>query len=260
MSRLLDEHGETVTPKGRGVLLSRYFEKQFGLRLGSRVMFQTLDGRERKFFAAVDGFVDDFIGQQAYALRADLNRWLDEFETINVAQLRIDPQAAEKIYVHLKERPGVATVTVRRLLLSSFNELVGEMIVTFTAILVGFAVAIASAVIFNSVRINFSERGWELASLRILGWSVFSTFELLFLEIGWQVMLSLPFGLWLGHELCQLSTQLIHNETFNFPLVIDLSTYGGSMLLLMLTFIGSSIYIFRKVQRLDFSQALKARD
>ncbi len=260
LSRVLDEKGNVIRPVPGGVLLSRYFESQMGMKTGDLVNFKVLEGAQREFAVPVSGFVDDMIGQQAYARQEDLHRWLQEKPVVDTIQLKIDPQQAEKIYVSLKERPEVAAITIRSLLLRSFTRTVADMINVFTFVLFAFAVAIAGAVMYNSARIGFSERSWELASLRILGFETGKVFELLFFDIGMQVLLSLIPGILLGFWLSFAMTDLIHNETFKFPLVIEMSTYAAAVLILLLTFFASGLFLYRKVRRLDFSSALKARE
>jgi putative ABC transport system permease protein len=206
------------------------------------------------------GFVDDMIGQQGYIVKNDLHRWLDEEPAVNTINLKIDPDYLERLYVTLNARPEVANVGIRKLLLESFSSTVADMILTFTFILYFFAVAIAGAVMYNSARIGFSERAWEMASLRILGYPAKTSFELLFVDIGFQVLLALVPGIALGYYFSYLSTRFIHNDTFKFPLVIDLATYGAAVIVLLVTFFASGVFLYRRANRLDLSEALKARE
>jgi len=260
LNRVMDPSGEVIRPVAGGVLLSRYFETQFHLRAGDFVSVKAQEGEQREFEVPVMGFVDDLIGQQAYVLKSDLHRWLREEPVVDTLLIKIDPQYAESIYVSLKEMPEVAALSVRKLLLESFTKTIAEMIVTFTVILYLFAIAIAGAVMYNSARVGFSERAWEMASLRILGYGTQTAFELLFLDIGLQVLLALVPGLVLGYYLSVLSTHFIHNDTFKFPMVVNPVTYGAGVLVLMTTFFASGIFLYKKISKLDFSEALKSRD
>lgn len=260
LDRVMDQSGRVVQPIEGGVLLSRYFETQFHLQVGDELTIKAQEGEQREFQVPVMGFVDDLIGQQAYATKEDLHRWLKEEPVVDTLLVKIDKQFAENIYVSLKEMPEVASVNIRQLLLRSFTKTVAEMIVTFTLILYLFAIAIASAVMYNSARVGFSERAWEMASLRILGYDTKTAFDLLFLDIGSQLLLALIPGLLIGYYLSMLSTHFIHNDTFKFPLVVNPATYGAGVLVLIATFLASGVFLFRKVKKLDFSEALKARD
>lgn len=260
LSRVMDQDGNIIQPVEGGVILSRYFETRFGIRTGDEVHFKVLQGNQKDFNVPVVGFVDDLIGQQGYVVKKDLHRWLNEEPVIDMIQMKIDPLYSEKIYVELNEKPEVASVSVRKLLIQSFSKTIADMIITFTFILYFFAVAIAGAVMYNSARISFSERAWEMASLRILGYGVGTAFELLFVDIGLQVLIALIPGLALGYWLSYLSTHFIHNDTFIFPLVFNLKTYAAGVLVLLLTFAVSGFFLYRNVIRLDFSEALKARE
>lgn len=260
LSRVMDQSGKVIQPVEGGILLSRYFETQFHLHAGDLVSIRAQEGEQREFQVPVMGFVDDLIGQQAYALKDDLHRWLREEPVVDTLLFKTDPQFADRIYVALKEMPEVATISVRKLLLESFTKTVADMIETFTIILYFFAAAIASAVIYNSARISFSERAWEIASLRILGYGIKTVFELLFLDVGLQFLLALVPGLMLGYYLSYLSTHFIHNDTFKFPMVVNPVTYGAGVLVLLVIYFTSGIFLFRKIRKLDLSEALKARD
>ncbi|HEX7675019.1 MAG TPA: ABC transporter permease [Bdellovibrio sp.] len=260
LNRVMDQSGNVIQPKEGGILLSRYFETQFHLQVGDLVSMKAQEGEQREFQVPVMGFVDDLIGQQAYALKGDLHRWLREESVVDTLLLKIDPEFIDRIYVSLKEMPEVAAISVRKLLLESFTKTIADMIVTFTIILYLFAAAIAGAVIYNSARISFSERAWEMASLRILGYGIRTAFELLFLDIGLQLILALVPGLIFGYYLSYLSTHFIHNDTFKFPLVVNPVTYGLGVLVLLLIYFSSGIFLFQKIKKLDFSEALKARD
>lgn len=260
LNRVMDESGKVIQPMEGGILLSRYFETQFYLRKGDLVAVKQQEGEQREFQVPVMGFVDDLIGQQAYALKSDLHRWLREEPVVDTLLIKTDPRYADSIYVSLKEMPEVASISIRKLLLESFTKTIAEMIVTFTIILYLFAIAIAGAVMYNSARVGFSERAWEMASLRILGYGIRTAFELLFLDIGMQVLLALGPGLLLGYYLSLLSTHFIHNDTFKFPMVVNPATYSAGVLVLVATFFASGVFLFKKVSKLDFSEALKARD
>ncbi|QDK38597.1 ABC transporter permease [Bdellovibrio sp. NC01] len=260
LTRVMDQRGRVIEPKEGGILLSRYFETQFQIQVGDLVSMKEQEGEQREFQAPVMGFVDDLIGQQAYALKADLHHWLREAPVVDTLLLKVDPSYVDKIYVALKEMPEVAVVSVRKLLLESFTRTVADMIVTFTIILYIFAAAIAGAVIYNSARISFSERAWELASLRILGYGTKNVFDLLFMDIGVQLLLALVPGLMFGYYLSFLSIHFIHNDTFKFPMVVNPVTYGLGVFVLLMIFFTSGIFLYRKIKNLDFAEALKARD
>ncbi len=68
-----------------------------------------------------------------------------------------------------------------------------------TAVLIFFACAIASGVVYNSARIALSERGRDLASLRVLGFTEREVAVALLGEQALLVALAIPLGCgWVG--------------------------------------------------------------
>ena len=54
---------------------------------------------------------------------------------------------------------------------ASYRETTARFILVFSAIVTLFAVVISVGVVYNNARIALSERTWELASLRVLGFT-----------------------------------------------------------------------------------------
>ena len=67
--------------------------------------------------------------------------------------------------------PGSPRVSIKSEMLRSFRETNARFLLFFTAIVTAFAAAIAVGVVYNSARIALAERAWELASLRVLGFT-----------------------------------------------------------------------------------------
>jgi putative ABC transport system permease protein len=260
MSRTLDRFGNIHIPQHGMVILSRYFESLMNIKAGDQITLRMIEGSQREVNVSVQGFVDDLIGQQIYALKSDIHQWFDEAPVMNRATLKIDSLKNDDVYLELRDRPNVASVGVRQQVVESFHRTIAEMILTFTMVLYFFAAAIAMAVLYNLSRVSFSERSWELASLRILGIDLRNTFEVLFIDIGLQVLVSLVPGFALGYYLCFLSTDLIHNDNLKFPMVFDIKTYAGAGIVILCILFLSGYLMYIKVRNLDLSEALKARE
>lgn len=258
--RILNKAGKPLrVPEGQ-VLLSKYFQDKLKLKRGDLVQFEIPEKTNPDFQATIFDFVDDVVGASVYANKMDLHRWLKETPNFNTIYLKILPEQAEKIYVLLKQRPEVAAIGVKQLLFESFIKNISSMILTFTAILVAFAVTITGAVLFNMARINLSEKAWELASLKIIGFGEKEVFRVLFLEMGVYVLLALLPGLALGYGLSYLSTQWLHTSTFSYPLVIDIKTYALAVLIMITTYLATGLFLYQKVRGLIMTEALKARE
>ena len=98
--------------------------------------------------------------------------------------------------------PAVAGASSRLAMLASFESTLARSFGIFTSVLVVFASVIACAMVYNAARIALSERGRELASLRVLGFTRGEVAALLLGEQAMLTLLALPVGFWIGRRLC----------------------------------------------------------
>jgi putative ABC transport system permease protein len=122
------------------------------------------------------------------------------------------------------------------------------------------SILIAFGIIYNTLRVSFSERSWELASLRVLGFSKADVSRTLLTEVGAQVIASLIPGCLIGAWLTHLSLGLINTEAFTFPVVIENATFARGILAVLLASITGSFMIDRAIGHLRPTEALKARE
>lgn len=260
MRELLDRNLRSISLPASGILLSRFFEKSWGMKRGDLIQLEPLEGTNRLYTVPVAGFTDEPVGISANMRIQELWKLMGEDPDYNVAALKADPRKLNELYVRLKGSPEVAAVNLKNALYKGFNESFGRVIRTATVVLMIASLLIALGIIYNSVRVSFSERAWELASLRVLGFERLEVARVLLLEVGTQVFLSLLPGCVLGLWLTHLSMRLIHTETFAFPVVVEPATYARGLLAVLLAFGASSLIVYRMMGRLNPAEALKARE
>ena len=144
--------------------------------------------------------------------------------------------------------------------LDSFRRTMAENLLLMTYFNALFAGLIAFGVVFNSARIALSERGRELASLRVMGFTRFEVSYILLGELALLVLLSLPLGSALGYGLAWAWTLSLDTELYRVPLVVERSTYGLAVLIVVLSAVVSGLIVRRRVNRLDLVAALKTRE
>lgn len=260
MRELLNRELKPIELPPSGILLSRFFEKNWGIQRGDMIQLEPLEGTNQVYTVPVAGFTDELIGISANMKIQGLWKLMGEDPGYNVIALKADPRKLNGLYVRLKGSPEVGAVNLKNALYKGFNESFGQVIRTATLVLMIASLLIALGIIYNSVRVSFSERSWELASLRVLGFQRSEVTWVLLIEVGTQVCLSLIPGCFLGLWLTHLSMRLIHTETFAFPVVVEAATYARGLLAVLLAFVASCIVVFRMTGRLNPAEALKARE
>jgi putative ABC transport system permease protein len=134
------------------------------------------------------------------------------------------------------------------------------MIAVGAVILTGFGLLIAVGVVYNSARVAFQERAWELASLRILGFTRSEVATILISELAFEVLIAIPIGLVAGHMLIELIVTLRVKESFQIPVVIEPRSYAVAALIVLAAAAASAFVVRRRIDRLDLVTVLKTRE
>jgi putative ABC transport system permease protein len=145
-------------------------------------------------------------------------------------------------------------------MLQSFQETIAQSLRISNVAMIFFACVIAMGVVYNGARIALSERGRELASLRVLG---FTRREVGLMLVGEQAILTvaaIPIGFGLGYLLCLLISKAYDTELFRFPVVLSSKTFAFAFLVILGAAVLSSILVLRRIATLDLVAVLKTRE
>jgi putative ABC transport system permease protein len=126
-----------------------------------------------------------------------------------------------------------------------------------TALLGGF---VAFGVVYNSARIALSERGRELASLRVLGFTRGEVGYILLGEIGLLTLVALPLGFAFGRALSAYLAAAFASDLYRVPLIVQPATYSLASTVVLVSFAASAVLIWRRIGRLDLVEVLKTRE
>jgi putative ABC transport system permease protein len=260
LRRLLGRDLTAVPLPPEGLLLTAKLAEILHVVPGDTLTVEVLEGDREVRRIAITGTVDELFGLSAYMDERALDRMLDEAGTASGAYLRVDPPAQAALNEQLKRLPGVAGVSSRDALLASFEATLARSIGLVTTVLIGFAGALAVAMIYNAARIALSERARELASLRVLG---FTRGEVAAMLLGEQALLTaggIAAGLGIGYLLCGVLAGLYQWELFRMPLVLSGATYAFAVSVVLAAGLASALLVRRRLNRLDLVAVLKSRE
>jgi len=258
--RLLDANAHPMALPSAGLVVSKKLAELLGARVGDRVTLEVLEGERPTREVPISGLLDDFVGTSAYMELSALNRLMREGETVSGAFLLTDAKASDSIYARLKATPGVAGVSLRATTVATYKDLMQENLLRMRLINVIFACIIAFGVVYNAARIALSERGRELATLRVIGFTRAEISWVLLGEIAVLTVAAIPLGVALGHGLAALALAALETETHRFPFAVNPATYGFAVVTVLVAAIVSSLVVRRRLDRLDLVAVLKAAD
>jgi putative ABC transport system permease protein len=242
-----------------GVVLARSLAERLAARVGDQVQLQLLDGERRVEPLTVAGVNDDLLGSAAY-VHPSVARRLDGGEVFSGAALRIVARDEGALFQRLKAMPAVSGVVVRRATLEGFDRTIGESFRISLVITLAFACVIAGGIVYNSARVALSERGRELASLRILGFSPREVAAMLLTEQAMLTLASLPFAFLVAYFFTWLITVRFASTLFRIPLVAEPATYLFGATVIVAAAAASAVLVRRRLDRLDLGAVLKTRE
>lgn len=258
--RILDAELREAKPAPGGVLLTTRLAERLGVAPGDEVAAELLEGKRIKAPLRVSGTVRELAGMNAWMRLEDLNRLAREGAMVSGAGLLVDRAQEAALLERLKQMPAAAVVIVNRTLVDTFRETSAKNVLFFTAILSAFAATIAVGVVYNSARIQLAERAWELASLRVLGFTRGEVSVLLLAELALEIAAAIPLGFAAGYGLAALLLALMPHEMIEFPLVISRPTYLYAGVVVVAAGVVSALIVRNRIDNLDMVGVLKTRE
>ena len=209
LQRVYDASGHVVPLPPGGVVLGTKLAEKLGVRVGDTLQVDVLEGRRPQQQIPVTGVFETYIGVPAFIDIATLNRLLRERPSLEYANLLIDRAGRPELYRELKALPEIASVTLREAAVSTFHDTLAKTLLIYISFFAMFACALGFGVVYNSTRIALSERGRELATLRVLGFSRAEISYILLGEVALLIFIGLPLGCLAGQGLAWLMTTML---------------------------------------------------
>jgi putative ABC transport system permease protein len=261
LHHVFDSSGGALTLPPEGLVISTMLAEMLGgAAVGDLLTLEVLEGRKPVLTVPVVGLFETYIGSPAYMHIGALNRLMNEQDSVTAVHLRLDPLARAQVFGRLKELPRVGFVTLKEAALRTFHDTLAQTLMIYVSFFVAFACILAFGVTYNAARIALSERGRELATLRVLGFTRAEISYILLGETGLLTVAALPLGCALGYALARLFVSAFKTELFRIPMVIEAATLGLALLIGLAASAFSALLVRRRVDRLDLIAVLKTRE
>jgi putative ABC transport system permease protein len=260
LSRVYDASGRALEMPPDGLVISTMLAEMLDVRIGDRITVEVLEGRRPVFEVPVVATFETYIGSPAYLDIRALNRLMHERPSVNSVHLRLDRNEMEAFFGELKAIPQVAWFSLKEAAVATFHDTLAKTLLIFIGFFVVFACTLAFGVTYNAARIALSERGRELATLRVLGFTRAEISYILLGEIGLLTLVALPAGCVLGYALGALILRAFKTELYRIPMAIQLDTLGLAVLIILAATVFSAFLVRRRLDHLDLIAVLKTRE
>lgn len=255
-----DDQGNRQRISEDGITLGRALADQLQVRAGDRIDVAVLEGQRQTQQVTVTRISDEWLGLGAYVSPRTGQSLLRSVPSISGAWLRIDAAAWPALTLRLRELPWLASSTRKADVRSSMAAMLDRSVRVVTVFNILFAGAIAFGIVYNNLRIALSERGRELASLRVLGFTQQEVLRILLTEQLIILLLALPLGAVMGYGLSAWISERLVTDAYRLPLMIETGSYFSAGGVIMTAAMLSAISVGRRLKTMKIVDVLKTRE
>ena len=256
----IDARWQPVALAPEGLVLNDYLAARLAVGVGDAVDVEVLDGRRQRLRLPVSQLVTEHVGVQAYMNLDALNRALGDGDLVSGALLTVDDGQEAAVFRALDRRPRVIGSASRLASVEALYKSIAEMTGLFMWISVLMGAVINFGVVYNSARIALAERGRELASLRVLGFTQGEVAFILLGELALLVAVSIPLSFGVGYALSWYLAHNLQSDLYRVPMHIAPSAYALAALTTVLSALLSALAVRERIWRLDLIGVLKTRE
>ncbi len=261
LHRSLDSRLQPVAVPPAGVVLTDYLANNIlHVKPGDMLTVEVLEGSRPVRQVPVLGITQQYLGVSAYMQKESVNALMREGNTVTGAYLAVEPGSEPELYARLHERPRVLGMVANKTAIQSFYATIGEFILFYNLVATVLAGAIGFGVVYNSARIALSERGRELASLRVLGFTRGEIAYILLGELALLTLAAIPVGFLVGVGLVGILVVAFQSELYRLPLILTPENYAMGASVVIVSALLSGLLLWRRLGRLDLVAVLKTRE
>lgn len=260
LSRVLDLDHNPVTLPESGLAIGDRVAGILGVRLGDSVRVEFLDGLRRVVEVPITQIIQSYIGLVVYMDIDALAKLAGTGPRLSGAYLSIDANRLDDLYAAVKATPAIGAIGLQSLAYEQFRATMEENIFIMIALYIVLSGVIAFGVVYNSARIQLSERARELAILRVLGFRRREVSNVLLIEIALITAAAQPIGWFFGYGMGYVVTNGLASDLFRVPFIVQPATFAIATIAIGAAAAISALIVRRRVDRLDLIRVLKTRE
>lgn len=260
LSRVLDVELRPVHLPETGIVLSKRVAEILGVERGDKLEIEVLTGKRRRTAATVTEINESYFGLTVYMRQDELDRLADQGPRVSGVHISYDTRREDELFAAIKRMPAIASIALQRRSLAKFRSTLAQNIDYMVTVYVTLATLIAFGIVYNSARIQLSERARELASLRVLGFTRAEVSGVLLAELAVLTLAAVPFGWLIGYGFSWLVIQSFSSDLYRAPFAVERSTFALAALVVLAAASVSALVVRARVDRLDLVAVLKTRE
>jgi putative ABC transport system permease protein len=256
----LDLNLRAISIPQSGLTISERVAVSLNVGVGETLEVELLEHPGRSVRIPVTSIIQSYIGMAAYMGDKAFDRLIGRGPRVSGARISIDVLKLKPLYAQLKKTPAIGGIALQMVSRQKFQETIEQNITTMTSVYVALATIITFGVVYNSARIQLSERARDLASLRIMGFTRGEVSRVLLSELAVIVWMAQPVGWAVGAGLSWSVVSRFDSDLFRIPFVIERSTFAMASAVVCAIALLSALVVRARIDRLDLVRVIKTRD
>ena len=248
--QVTDHNKKPFEMKENGIYITEKMAKIYNLKVGDTLTWRIIN-TDTWYESEIVGLNRDPQSQQIFCTK-------EYTDSLNIAY-RPDGIYTNYDLSNVKELPGVSTIQTIGNLKDSVNNML-NMMYALIFMLIIVSVILAFVIIYNLGVLSFSEKEYQFATLKVLGFKDKQIENIFIKQNNWIAIISIIFGLPLGFYLTDWLFKTAIEEHYDFGAFITTRTY---ILSAIGTFIVSylvSKFLARKIRKIDMVTSLKGNE
>ena len=237
-------------PADNGVYVTYKLAKTKGYKIGQKITWH-IYGDNKYYTSKIIGFNKDPQNQNVSMTRKYLESLKIEYKP--------DSLYTNVDLSKIKEIKNVETIQNIDSLKEGMNGML-SMMKTMLVLIIGIAVLLGSIIIYNLGILSFSEKEYQFATLKVLGFNDKQIENIFIKQNNWIAIFSIILGLPMGFYLTDWLFKTAIEEHYDFGASITTRTYIISLVGTFIVSLLVSKFLARKIKKIDMVTSLKGNE
>ncbi|EOC99570.1 ABC transporter permease [Caldisalinibacter kiritimatiensis] len=246
--------GQPIRLPNEGIILSESIARYLGVNKGDKIKIESYIPNKDDMFIEVKDVIKQSLGLNGYMNISYMQNKLTDKEMATGVYL----DSSDDVKNKLEDIKYISSVQSLEDMSKIFEQFLQLTIFSIGVMLI-FSGVLGFVIVYNSTIMSISERRLEFSSLRVMGFSKTEIFNMITKENIVMTILGVVFGIPLGRYMLEALEEMFSTELYVLEMNASISTYIITMLVTTIFVLLAQFATYKKIDRLDFIEALKTR-
>ena len=248
--QVTDHYRKPFTMEDGGFYITEKVSKVDGLKVGDTIKWHIV-GSDNWYETKIIGTNRDPQAQQFNCTRK-------YFDTLN-EEYKPDSVYTNSDLSDIKDIPGVNIIQTKKNLEDGMNSML-NMMYYLIYVLIAVSVMLAVVIIYNLGVLSFSEKEYQFATLKVLGYKYKQIKKIFIKQNLWIGIIAIAIALPLGNYMTDYIFKNAIGDSYDFEAKIKLSTFIISSIGTFIVVYIVNQFLARKIKKIDMVSSLKGNE